>query len=306
MENAKGGGLTKTCFLNLLTKKLNISDEHIHENQHIVFIMHFSEVLREDIEFLLVDHRYTSSYGITKDRYTFVTIVDRETTTTIRSLLKPLDSPTWMFLLLSIFLLLLFAKYVSANAFDMTVLFNIIDQGQPMHMTISSASGLLFFCWTVVILTVSNSYKGNVFELIVNPTYPMAPKHVDEISHFDYQILSFSAQPERNWIPVVRTQISELLAEFDKNETELPNADIYLEEKLIWAYCVKWSNYAYLLLKERRTTNELKNKNTVDVSVRVPFIFLDSMHRVRLLQQIAQLTSGQMIKKGNELGYFST
>jgi len=77
-------------------------------------------------------------------------------------------------------------------------LFIIVDQGQKIQR---KGSIWVYLCWTILALVVSNSYKGKVFEMSLNPIYPAVPKTVGQIHEFGYQTTSFSSFYAKNIDP---------------------------------------------------------------------------------------------------------
>jgi len=227
-DKQRGKNLQNECFLSLVATKLNISNAYLSSTKFTVSTYVISEMYAKQITDTLSTLHLTSPYGMYTEEVYFATVVEPESKNTFATLSKPLDSSTWICLLLSIGLFVLFVRHVSQNTIGLPILFNIIDQGQRLR-TNTAFSAPLFLCVTMITLIVSNSYKGKLFELSLYSTYPAVPKYLHEISSFDYQATTFSTHfsTGSKFVVSINEEISNLLQDNDNGKVQLFGLDSY-------------------------------------------------------------------------------
>jgi len=224
----RGQKLHNACLLNLPASKLNISNANfLFSTKLTVSTYAISGMYKQQLDDTLNTLRFTSPYGMYTEEVHFATVVEPESKNTLATLPKPLDSLTWICLLLSIGLFALFVRHVSQNTIGLPILFNIIDQRQTLN-TNTAFSAPLFLCVTMITLIVSNSYKRKLFELSLYSTYPAVPKTMHEISSFDYQATTFSSHYSRGKFTIsLKKLISDLVQEYKNKRLQLENVDSY-------------------------------------------------------------------------------
>ena len=303
--------LLTSCFLNTIQHKLNIS---VHKKNRFssnqVGRSESFGLYRKVIEKVYTGRQFFLYHGMTMEDYTFATVVESKPQKSFQGLIKPFDKSTWIFLFIWTFIFIIFVFFTKRTQnIKLELAFLIIEQsGHGLSLEKTKRICLwIYFSWSILAILLSSSYKGKVFELISNPTYPPAPWFVEDIVDMGYVVTSSTSFgiPGRYWNSIIRSKIAEIVEDANAGIQTIHDLDTYLQlnESLIWNRMNR-SQYLGNLLLDGILHDKISNK-TIEVKNN-PVVYIDFTENVKLLQQLVTIVTDKKCTFGEELSAFGT
>ena len=235
-------------------------------------------------------------YGLSMDDFAFGTMVTQMSQKSLQGLIKPFDLSTWILLFIYIPIFIIYAKFICA---DTQLVFLILDQGH--QNTLKKPIYWLSMSWFLLSIVLGNSYKGKVFEIISSPTYPFAPKTVDQIPDSGFPIISTDIYIDES---EVRMHIGNLMNDSRDGILNVSNLENYVWIKRNLIYSVSTAVALENMIKKGTVID--KNSNAT-VSIGSQFLVIDPERCVQLLDKLVHLvTKEKIFKMGDRLPLFRT
>jgi len=284
------------CLFHTLSQKLNITANKSAYPVVLRKMLLFRQDKNEISEILI--------YGLTLDEFTFGSMVTQKAQKSLQGLTKPFDVSTWILLFIYILIFVTYTKFLCKNS-NLALVFIILDQGCQNKLK-KPIYWLSMSCFILAIV-LSNAYKGKVFEMISSPTFPFAPKTVNQIPNSGFTIISTLGFGNNHdgWESAVGMHIGNLMNDSRDGILCVNNLDsyVYIKENLIWSSTAPRLPVLVNLIKN----GTVKNGNDTAINVRSQFVFIDLDMFVWLLEKLIYLgTQEKIFKMGDGLPFFTT
>ena len=265
---------------------------------------------RFTLKSLLRGSEFILYHGLTMEDFTFATVVESKPQKSVQGLAKPFDKTTWILLLSWTFIFILFAHTLKSQNLRLELVFTIIEQSTH-RISLEGTKGIclwIYFSWSILAIVLSSTYKGKVFELISNPTYPPTPWFLEEIFYMSYVVTSFQSYGyPGHWKSIIQVKIADFVEDANAGVRAIHDLDTYtkLNENLIWATNeFKLELHLGNLLKHGILHDSKRNKR-IEVK-NSPVVFIDLKSNVQLLQQLVTIATDKKCTFGEQLSAFGT
>jgi len=240
---------------------------------------------------------YVHIYGLTLDEFTFGSMVTQMSQKSLQGLIKPFDLSTWILLFIYIPIFIIYTKFICA---DTQLVFLILDQGH--QNTLKKRIYWLSMSWFLLSIVLANSYKGKVFEMISSPTYPFAPKTVDEIPDSGFPIISTHIFMGESAVGMHIENLMNDSRDGILNVSSLENY-VWIKRNLIWSKYIPERIFENVIKK-----GSIRNNNNVTVNTDSQFLIIDLDKFVQIVDKLVHLVTKdeKIFKMGDRLRLFRT
>ena len=296
----------ENCFLINLQRKLNITQGHSSKrSKGLQATIGPFPLFRSEMHYLQNNDFQLFLYGLAMHEFSFGTVVNQRSQESVQGLSKPFDNFTWIFLLVTAFLFIIYLKMHCRKVTAVLFFFSLLDQNpniEPKNI-LSSPITVKMLCsiWLFLSMILNNAYKEKMYQFLTIATFPHTAKSINDISQFPFPVFtSVSYGSENSTESLIRIYIQELANDVQHGYLNLTNLEAYIKLNRSMKYSRELKLHEVLvpLLNETKfsLTNETKGE----------FVLVDLKSCISILNNLVNVFSKKHFKPGGDIPIFST